>query len=29
MCTHKVRLVSAEDVDSEVRAWLAESYNTA
>lgn len=29
MCTHKVRLISAEDVDPEVKAWLAEAYSTA
>lgn len=29
MCTHKVRLESAADVDDEVKAWLKEAYNRA
>jgi hypothetical protein len=26
MCTHKVKLESAKDVDAEVKAWLKEAY---
>jgi hypothetical protein len=29
MCTHRVRLESAKDVDDEVRAWLAEAHRRA
>jgi len=29
MCTHKVRLESAADVDDEVKAWLKEAYDRA
>jgi hypothetical protein len=29
MCTHRVRLTSAEDVDAEVVAWLREAYDQA
>lgn len=29
MCTHRVRLESAKDVDAEVRAWLAEAHRRA
>ena len=29
MCTHKVKLESAKDVDTEVKAWLKEAYGKA
>lgn len=29
MCTHKVKLESAKDVDAEVKAWLKEAYGKA
>lgn len=29
MCTHRVRIVSAEDVDAEVIGWLGEAYSQA
>ncbi len=29
MCTHKVRLTSPDDIDAELKAWLAESYQKA
>ncbi len=29
MCTHRVRLESAKDVDSEVKGWLQQAYESA
>lgn len=29
MCTHKVKLESARDIDAEVKAWLKEAYGKA
>ncbi len=29
MCTHRVRLAAAGDVDAEVRAWLKQAYDAA
>jgi len=29
MCSHRVRLSSAKDVDAEVIAWLREAYDRA
>lgn len=29
MCTHRVKLASAADVDAEVRAWLKQAYDAA
>jgi hypothetical protein len=29
MCTHRVRLESAKDVDAEVKGWLKQAYVSA
>ncbi|MEO0607695.1 MAG: DUF5655 domain-containing protein, partial [Pseudomonadota bacterium] len=29
MCTHKIRLTSAAEVDAEVKAWLTEAFERA
>ena len=29
MCTHKVRLTSPDDIDAELKAWLAKAYQKA
>ena len=29
MCTHRVRVASADDLDEDVRAWLREAYDRA
>ncbi len=29
MCTHRVQITNAEEVDSELKAWLTEAYNKA
>ena len=29
MCTHRIRLTGADEVDAEVAAWLREAYDLA